>query len=286
MAARLSRDRRENGRSPPSILVHEVCLYGCERARTEGRQVDATRIFSRQDLEAHEALRNYRRSIGLDPELPRVSSPALSRMGEWIDGLAPWQLFITATFRPVRRRWGNPRGFAAVENIVKDARQVSGFRTLRSTDFGSNLASRSPSIEYVKGFFERFIHSLETDLSCRLSYFVGFEAGRISGANHFHALLSTACVDAPFEFWRRGLWQTLYRNAGRALILPFEKDRGAGWYLAAAYVGKRPLGWDVHIHGRTHLTRRPKPGGHALPVAPSALCARDYFHLSLPRWHR
>lgn len=248
--------------------------------------MDAATVFSRQDLEAHEALRNYRLSIGLDPELPRASNSVFLAQGEWIDRLAPWEMFITATFRPVRRRWGNPRGFAAVESIVTDAHRASMFRSLRSTDFQTSLASRSPSPQYVSGFFDRFIHSLQEDLKCRLSYFVGFEAAPLSGMNHFHALISTARADAPFDFWRKGVWAWLHRQAGRSLVLPFEKDRGAGWYLAAAYVGKRPLGWDVHIHGRTHLMRRPNPGGHRLPVVPSAECPRDCFHLSLPKWHR
>jgi hypothetical protein len=248
--------------------------------------VERAKIYSRPDLEAHEALRTYRTSIGLAPELHGVPNPVFSKLGGWIDGLAPWEMFTTTTFRPVRRRWGNPRGFAAVENNVKDPRQISGFRTLRSTDFASSLASRSPSPLYVSGFFDRFISSLQRDFCCRLNYFVGFESGVTTGMNHFHALISTARGDAPFTFWRKGVWAWLHRHAGRSLVLPFEKDRGAGWYLAAAYIGKRPLGWDVHIHGRTHLTRRPKPGGHASPIAHSAECGRDFFHMTHTGWHR
>jgi hypothetical protein len=286
---RWTRDRCETdarrGECASSILVHRVSLRDPARRERSGH-VGKARVYSKSDLEAHEALRNYRISIGLDPEIPSGPNPMFSTMGEWIDGLAAYQMFITCTFRPIRRRWGNPRGFAALENTVKNPRIVSGFRTHRSTDFQSSLASRSPSLQYVTGFYERFICSLQRDLRCHLSYFVGFESGVASGMNHFHAFVSLARADAPFDFWRKGIWAWLHRHAGRSLVLPFEKDRGAGWYLAAAYVGKRPLGWDVHIHGRTHRARRPKPGGHALSVVPSAFCGRDHFHLSLPRWHR
>lgn len=248
--------------------------------------MNGSRFFSRGDLEAHEALRKYRKSIGLEPELPSTPNRMLARMGQWIDGLAPWDLFVTATFRPVHRRWGNPRGFAGVETAVRNPRSISAFRTLRTGDYETRLASRSPSFQYVAGFFDRFIRSLETDLRCRLNYFVGFESGTTSGANHFHALISVSRSEGEFDFWRKGLWMWLYREAGRALILPFEKDRGAGWYLSMAYVGKRPLGWDVHIDGRTHRTRKPKPGGHLPTAFPSAHVQSDLFHLSLPRWHR
>jgi hypothetical protein len=285
------RDRREIGAEKGLKLLpssYTKCVYTTptKRRREGNGNVDRARVYSRMDLEAHEALRNYRISIGLEPELPSAPNPMFSKMGAWIDSLSPWDMFITTTFRPVPRRWGNPRGLAAMENKVKDIKQLSNFRTLRASDFDSSLASRSPSPMYVSGFFDRFIESLQKDCSCRLNYFVGFESGVMSGMNHFHALVSTARADAPFDFWRKGIWRSLKREAGRSLVLPFEKDRGAGWYLAAAYVGKRPLGWDVHVYGRTHLTRRPKPGGHAAPVVPSAECRRDLFHMTHTGWHR
>ena len=132
----------------------------------------------------------------------------------------------------------------------------------------------------------RFIKGLERDLRCRISYFVGFEGGRLSAANHFHALLHVAKLSAPFELYRRGIWNWLYKHAGRAEVLPFIKDLGAGWYLTASYIGKKQLGWDVHIYGQTARQRRSRPGGRAAPVAASAHMSRENFHNSLQRWHR
>ena len=249
------------------------------------------RIYSKQDLDAHEALRKYRESIGLPPEIPKEPDPKFLEMGAWIDGLAPWDVFVTTTFRPIVRRSGNPLGFAHLETVLQKPSGITTFRAvsiagISKQSLSTKLASISPSQLYVQGFFLRLIDSLERDLHCRISYFVGFEAGRLSGANHFHALLSLARSDGPFEFYRKGLWNWLFKKAGRSEVLPFIKDKGAGWYLTASYVGKKPLGWDVHVYGRTHKQRRPKRGGRAEPIAASVDMSRENFHKSLQRWHR
>ena len=248
-------------------------------------------LFFKLDLEAFAALRSYRRAIGLDDSAPVQLLPnqVFQEMGAWVDSLCRFDLFVTATFRPVTRRYANPRGLALVEGAALSEAPVTSMdgpvlRGLSSTDFGIRLASHSPSRGYVEGFFHKFRRRLQRDLKSPVRYFVGFEAGRLSGANHFHALLGAARLR---DSSRKELFEWLFKNAVRSLVLPFEPARGAGWYLAAAYVGKRPLGWDVHVPGRTHLIPRPSGaicGGHE--VVRSAELPRPFFHMTHPRWHR
>src|SRR5262249_51876267 len=156
---------------------------------------------------------------------------------------------------PIIRRRRNSRGFAAIETSLKDPSVTS----LRASDFTERLSSHSPSEGYVQRFFQDWMQRLGNGLAARVDFFVGFEAGCVSGANHFHSLLA---ADGLREQMRleaelllrareRGksvqefvlneellLWGYLYRTAGRSLVLPFDPGRGAGWYIAAAYVGK------------------------------------------------
>jgi hypothetical protein len=286
--------RAAAGGTDSSILVHRVCLEGRDGnvEFNEGqRLIRKIRFHSEQEWSALEGLRKYRESIGLPPDLPLRTDPRFREMGAWVDGIAAWEIFLTTTFRPVIRRWGNPKGFAHLESIVDKPSAHSSLQRIATVgistgDIKSRLLSASPSALYVEGFFHRFIRSLENDLHCRISYFVGFEAGKFSGTNHFHALLALSRAEGDFEFYRRGLWNWLFKNAGRSQVLPFLKDRGAGWYLTAAYVGKKQLTWDVHIDGKSHRTRRSKPGGRLDSIVPSPDLPRDSFHQSLQRWHR
>jgi hypothetical protein len=152
-------------------------------------------------------------------------------------------------------------------------------RTVGARDFTSRLASHTPSEGYVQRFFNDWTEKLTAALLSRIDFFVGFEAGRTSGANHFHALLAADelrdQLDKETELLRRYrekgkslqdylrnedllLWGYLYRTAGRSLVLPFDSNRGAGWYIAASYVGKNQQGWDVSIGNRALIRRRPK----------------------------
>lgn len=260
-----------------------------------------TAILSRIDRAAMKAIADYRRSIGLDSEA--TMTPALLEaklaetakrqafhdIGAFVDGLRRWDLFVTATFRPIVRREANPRGLAKVELGLKHYAPLPLFREqqknltdLRARDFELRRISRSPSEGFVRRFFTNFRLKLQRELGTPVSYFTGFEASPLSGQNHFHALLGARGLE---DVSRKELWQWLFDNAGRSLILPFERDRGAGWYLGLAYVGKRPLGWDFHVHGRSRLTRDSASGG-GHDVATSAVMPRPFFHATLGRWHR
>ena len=238
------------------------------------------RIYSKLDQEAEKGLQNYRLSIGLPPVSEFERPKRIVEIGGWVDSLKPWDLFVTATFRPRIRRWKNPSGLATFENsVTKEAKRHS---TLSGSDFTQRLASHTPALGYVQRFFSGWIEGLTEKLLQRVDYFVGFEAGTQSGANHFHALLS---ADGLRDYSRTELWQELFKSAGRALVLPFDAGRGAGWYLAAAYVGKKQLGWDVSVGNRGLVPLRSARGG-GCDVARSSSAPRWSFHSTLGRWHR
>jgi len=238
------------------------------------------RIYAKLDQEAQKALQDYRLAIGLQPVSEFERPKKIVEIGGWVDGLRSWDLFVTTTFRSQIRRWKNSAGFAALETgIAKGAERRS---TLSSRDFTQRLASHTPSAGYVQRFFSGWVEGLTEKLRQRVDYFVGFEAGTQSGANHFHALLA---ADGLRDHSRRELWQDLFDSAGRSLVLPFDPGRGAGWYLAAAYVGKKQLGWDVRVGNRALVTSRPAPGG-GRDLMPSPALPRSFFHSTLGSWHR
>jgi hypothetical protein len=269
-------------------------------------------IYSRLDQEAQKTLQDYRVSIGLPAVAQFQRTPKIQQIGDWVDSLAykhlgrPWDIFATGTFRPVVRRWRNPRGFAAIETSVKDPSVVK----LHARHFSEQLASHSPSEEHVQRFFrgwiQRLSEGLSEGLSSRVDFFVGFEAGPLSGANHFHALLAAngilqqMSLEAELlrQYRERGksaqdfarneqllLWGYLYRTAGRSLILPFDPGRGAGWYIAAEYVGKKQLDWDISFEDGAMLPRSPTKCGNS-DLMKSAELGRDFYHMTLGRWHR
>jgi hypothetical protein len=123
-------------------------------------------IYSRLDQEALESLQRYRTSIGLPAVGEFQRPPKIQQIGDWVDSLAyeklgrPWDIFVTGTFRPITRRWRNPRGFAAIETSLKDPCVMK----LQAGDFAERLASHSPSEEYVRRFFESWIKRLSERL--------------------------------------------------------------------------------------------------------------------------
>ncbi len=264
-------------------------------------------IASRLDSEALESLRAYRQAIGLEPDgfwsgvdphfveycereglqmddVLRVGvPPKLRELGAWVDSLSHWNVFVTATFKPVVRRYPNPRRLARMELRSRLPGADPRFGGIPASALTVGLASQSRTAGYVENFFHKFRRNLQRQVSAPITYFVGFEAGVTSGQNHFHSLLHAPRLA---DLQRKEIWQWLYDNAGRSLVLPFIPELGAGWYLASAYVGKRPLGWDVRVPGRSHLRWRPAPGGRGESVAPSPDLPRALFHMTLPRHHR
>jgi hypothetical protein len=243
-------------------------------------------ILDKLDAEAFEALRQYRRMIGLPDAVPTAAqvSERFKVMGRWLDTLARWDLFVTATFRHRPRRLAGPGGLARVELVPSDGQYMRPTsRSFPLCDFSLRPQMRPASEAKVRHTFDRFRRFLQRTVHAPVAYDVGFEAGMLSGQAHFHALLHARRLR---EVRRDELWRILYDSFGCALVLPFEPERGAGWYFASAYVGKRSLGWDLHVPGRSHLRRCPALGGRAAPVAASVNLERSFFHVHPRGWHR
>jgi hypothetical protein len=258
------------------------------------------------EQEVRESLAKYRKSIGLSPELPtEVRSTRFVQSGEWVDSLADWDLYATVTFEPSPRRAPNSRGFARVETRLR--RGAGHSARLAAGDLETGLSTTTPGMDGVQAFFSRWIYDVLTPvLLTRVDYYVGFEAGRLTGINHFHALLAGQGLRERFEqernAWRQAqaagiaarefcrnrdyvLWPFLFREAGRSAVAPFVPALGAGWYLAATYIGKKQLGWDVSVGNRALVEHRPARGG-GMDVARSAELPRSIMHNTLGRWHR
>lgn len=258
------------------------------------------------EQEVKESLAKYRESIGMSPEMPSdIRHIRFVQSGEWVDSLATWDLFATITFEPRPRRSPNFRGLACVETRVR--RGAGHNTTLAGADFETALCTTTPGVDGVRTFFSRWVYDVLTPaLLTRVDYYVGFEAGRLTGINHIHALLAGQGLRERFiqerDAWRQAkeakiparmfcrnrefvLWPFLFREAGRSKVVPFIPALGAGWYLAATYIGKKPLGWDVSVGNRGLIQHRPARGG-CVDVTHTANLPREILHLTQPGWHR
>lgn len=258
-------------------------------------------IAGKLDLEALNAFRFYRERVGLSPEIPNEPKPFFAEIGKWADRLAmeklgqPWDIFVTATFRPVVCEVPNPRGFLSRERYVRrsvrvlsdrgagDVRIISRVQPISEGDFSERILSRTPSAGYVERKFAEFNNLLEARLHTRVSNLVGFEAGKLTGANHWHALFAAPALANISRI--EELRPFLQKHYGRALVLPFEPERGAGWYLAASYIGKTRLWWAADVGIGRRVQHRPKRGA-GVDVALSPELPRDSYHMTLGRWHR
>src|SRR5713226_8339884 len=151
-------------------------------------------ILDKMDAQAFEALRQYRRMIGLPDVVPRAMqvSERFKVTGAWLDGLVPWDILLTATFRHRPRRLPGPRGLARVESIPSNgrfARPASLRGSFSVNDFSLRLQMRPAPEQYVRHTFDRFRRFLQRTVRAPVAYDVGFEAGMLSGQAHFHALL-------------------------------------------------------------------------------------------------
>ena len=73
-----------------------------------------------------------------------------------------------------------------------------------------------------------------------VGYFVAVERGT-GGRVHSHGLLR---LPDGFTPSRKSLWGSWRDRYGRSRVLPYDRERGAAYYVAK-YITKEPLGWDV-----------------------------------------
>ena len=184
-------------------------------------------------------------------------------MGNYLDTLAPWDLYCHITYRPWPRSYVNPRGF--VSRILD-----------------------TPSPVRARRLFGEFVALLESKINSRVDYFVGEELGKL-GRFHQHALLAG---DELRELRRDELWKWWDKRAGRNRIEPFDSRRGAAYYLASAYPAKqtglnanRGLEWDIRAGNRPLISHKSSRGG-GLVLTPSVDLDRAFFKCSFHRRKR
>lgn len=132
--------------------------------------------------------------------------------GSWISGLADWDWFATLTFRPPSKE-----------------EQAKGY-----TQRGWKYAERA---------YDAFLGGLPAPLG--VEHWVRcFEFEHWRGVPHIHALISG--VDG---LRRDDAWAWWFKRYGQARILPYDRERGAGFYLCK-YVTKE-LGDIAFSHNLT-----------------------------------
>lgn len=132
--------------------------------------------------------------------------------GQFLDELAPWEFFLTMTFR--------------------DPKDVDATWT-------------RPGFSYANKSFRQLIHWLQPPLG-EVQYAKVMELQRWRGAPHIHALLA-GCADLSLPATSAYLW----RNCGFNRILPYDRQLGASYYIAK-YITKDIAGFDLSdtIHPR------------------------------------
>jgi hypothetical protein len=96
-----------------------------------------------------------------------------------------------------------------------------------------------PSPERAHRMFRQFVCDIERAAGCLVGWFAVDEYGMINGRFHIHALVSNVA------HLRRLYWMDEWdRRAGYARILPYDPQRGAGYYLGK-YMCKQFGYWDM-----------------------------------------
>ncbi len=146
---------------------------------------------------------------------------------------------------------------------------------------GFPIAPTQPSQQFIHRIFDRLILRLTRKLHSRIDFIRADQLGTLNGRLHLHAILSG---DGLAEYPRTEIWQWLYDRSGFNRVLPFE--RGAAYYISR-YIGRDVCrcDWQMNIGNRPYIRRR-RVGGGGQDVALSPALSKNYFRLSLRRWHR
>lgn len=197
--------------------------------------------------------------------------------GEFIARLAPWDWWLTITFRDRRRDWqwqANRQG-----SLLNGQRVSVSFRRVLS---GSESFASPPTQDEARHGIWEYFEDLRQQAGKPIQWLVAEEFGKVGGRFHCHGLAS-GVGHLRRDFW----WQEAFRRFGRTQIEPFDPKRGAAFY-AAKYASKT-LG-EIHFGGTLGSegpsSDLPASGGKARPVAPSAAMERDFYHMSLGRRHK
>jgi hypothetical protein len=204
-------------------------------------------------------------------ELPKA-------FGEFIAHLCAWDWFLTITFRDRRRDWEwRPE---TQRNFWSGQRRRVAYRRVLSES--SSLVSPPTHEEAMHGLWSYF-EEIQREARHPIAWMVAEEFGRTNGRFHCHGLASEV-KHLSRRFW----WAEAFRLFGRTEIKPFDPERGAAFY-AAKYAAKQ-LG-AIHFGGTLAgvvLSRCEIPSavGGKQTVFRSAEVEKDFYRISLGRWHR
>lgn len=244
-------------------------------------------------------LTNHKAEVERRARARRERKRLAHAFGNFIAGLAPWDWFINPiSFRDgwrageCRRALTNP-----IDPIIQRRKRVEEIiRVGNYAVYGPDprLASPTPTSRYSTcsgppvpdaaiAFIQEYLALLQKAAGAPIGWGIFEEFGRLGGRWHCHSLVAGVSHLRRTEWWKRA-----YQLFGRTRIEPFDPARGAAFY-AAKYASKA-LG-RIHFGGTLagiDLEKRTQPSteGGGLEVASSAPVSKDFFRLSLNRWHR
>ena len=203
--------------------------------------------------------------------------------GRYITNLAPWDWFVTLTFRDRTLRKEacasiELRRHGRVAICTPDPRLVNYQPSSRYSPSGG-----PPAPAVVLRRIEQWLMDLQDVARSPVGWTIAEEFGRIEGRWHCHAL-----VAGVSRLYRRSCWREAQRRFGYTRIVPFDPERGAALY--AAKCAGRSDG-QIHFGGTlagvdlSNWQVRPARGG-GRDVAVSVPLPKRFFHMTVPRRHR
>ncbi len=203
--------------------------------------------------------------------------------GHFIAGLAPWDWYVTVTFRDRTLREEacasiELRRHGGVANCRPDPQRVNYQPSSRYSPSGSPPA---PAVALRR--IEQWLMDLQGTARSPVGWVITEEFGRAGGRWHCHGLITGVS-----RLYRKRCWQEACRRFGYTRIVPFDAARGAAFY-AAKYAGRSS--GQIHFGGTlcgvdlSSWKTIPAEGG-GRDIAVSVPLTRQFFHSTLPRRHR
>ena len=150
--------------------------------------------------------------------------------------------------------------------------------------FRDRIAGFGPPVSNLalKGIAE-FLLRVQSEARRPVGWVIAEEYGQLGGRYHSHALI-TGVRHLSREDWEK----EAFRCFGRTQIEPFDRQRGAAFYVAK-YAGKLTdrIDFGGFLKG-CDLAKcvQSRSFGGCRDVVKSQPLPQSYFHRCLPRWHR
>lgn len=164
--------------------------------------------------------------------MPSRYTEVTNEFGQFLDGLAKWDVFATWTFS-----W----------HALPDS-DVSGYSDWNQWRFGRRSVTTEGSAYWSRRILERF----ERAAALPIYAFWAIEHGSVGGKAHIHALIGNvahlrtwcgekkSCGTFGLDCCMTHMWP-----CGIARVLPFDRNRGATDYCSK-YVAKQLAEWGLH----------------------------------------